>query len=603
METTLDVNGRSHTSASSVEAFRMLLVVATAQSSRVLELMDGAELIVGRSEPADLVVPDPSVSREHVRLRREGDVVRVFDLGSRNGTWVSGQRVSEAVVPIGGALALGTASICVQLAQAPRAVQLGLMSPIAVLSELEQECVRSRTFDRPLSVMVARPVRRGSISGSQLSARCLSVLRASDRAGLYDRGALLLVLPEMDAGAAERVATQLVHNADDGSEAVSVACGIASIARDRATGEQLVSAAFCALDSTNEQQPIALAAEARQVRGPSPEPMVRRNPSMLELARMVERLAPKRISVLVLGETGSGKELIARELHEKSDRSSGPLQIVNCGAIPEQLTASVLFGHVRGSFTGAHRDQEGVFAQADGGTIFLDEIGELSAEAQTMLLRVLDTQRLCPIGGKREQTVDVRVIAATHRNLAAMAEQGTFRLDLYHRLNSVVLRIPPLRDRKQEILPLAQHFLARFQGGANLSISDEAAARLLAYHWPGNVRELRNVIERAVALCETTLIREEDLPHHLVLADQRTPVSQDLREPEPEPAPQPAAATPLSVDSSLGLRRLLRQQEIDLIEAALHSTDGNQKRAADLLQIPLRTFERKLRVLGIRRNK
>jgi DNA-binding NtrC family response regulator len=465
------------------------------------------------------------------------------------------------------------------------------MSPIAVLAELEQECVRSRTFGRPLSVMVVRPLRRGSISSAQLSARCVSAMRASDRAGLYDRGSLLLLLPETDAQGAQRVAAQLVQHG-------SVVCGIASIASDRATREQLLRAAFSALDATDEQTPIAVASDARAVREVSAEPLVRRSPSMLELAHMIERLAPRRISVLVLGETGTGKELVARELHEKSERKDGPLQIVNCGAIPEQLTASVLFGHVRGAFTGAMRDQEGVFAQADGGTIFLDEVGELSAEAQTMLLRVLDTQRICPIGGKREQTVNVRVIAATHRNLAAMAEQGAFRLDLYHRLNSVVLRIPPLRDRRQEIVPLAQHFLERFQpSGPSFSLSDEVCTRLMAYSWPGNVRELRNVIERAVALCESAVIREEDLPHHLVLGDHPPPMAA-------EPAPPPPSAEepePAPVDGSLGLRRALREQEIKIIEAALQSTDGNQRRAADLLQIPLRTFERKLRILGIRR--
>jgi len=327
------------------------------------------------------------------------------------------------------------------------------------------------------------------------------------------------------------------------------------------------------------------------------ERFVRQSPQMLELASMVERLAPRKISVLVLGETGTGKELIARELHEKSQRSHGPLQVVNCGAIPEHLTASVLFGHVRGAFTGAERDQQGVFGRGHGGSVFLDEVGELSAEAQAALLRVLDTQRVCPIGGRQEQLVDVRVIAATHRNLAEMVERGTFRLDLYHRLNSVVLKIPTLRERCEEILPLAEHFLEKLAGcGARMQLSSTASARLLAYHWPGNVRELRNVIERAVALCDGAVICEHDLPQHVL---------HGAGEARSEMPPSAAAAplAPITLEpGALGLRETLRQQEIALIEAALRSTHGNQKRAARLLQLPLRTFERKLRVLSIRRD-
>lgn len=320
---------------------------------------------------------------------------------------------------------------------------------------------------------------------------------------------------------------------------------------------------------------------------------VRNCPRMLELASLVERLAPRKISVLVLGETGTGKELIARELHEKSDRKDGPLQVVNCGAIPEPLTASVLFGHVRGAFTGADRDHQGVFGRAHGGTVFLDEVGELSSEAQAALLRVLDTQRVCPIGGRQEQPVDVRVIAATHRNLGEMVERGSFRLDLYHRLNSVVLQLPSLRERKEEILPLAEHFIEHFAGRADLRLSHGASARLLAYAWPGNVRELRNVVERAVALCDGESICERDLPLHVCHRLAHAP------EPQLRAAAAPSGASEVG---TIGLREALRQQEIALIEAALRSTQGNQKRAACLLQLPLRTFERKLSVLSIRRD-
>jgi len=340
---------------------------------------------------------------------------------------------------------------------------------------------------------------------------------------------------------------------------------------------------------------------ASSLHGSSTPLVIRCSPQMLELGRIVDRLAPRKITVLVQGETGTGKDVIARELHDKSDRSQGPLQVVNCGAIPQHLTTSVLFGHARGAFTGADRDHDGVFVRAHGGTVFLDEVGELSAEAQAALLRVLDTQHVCPVGGRRETTVDVRVIAATHRNLAEMAAQGTFRCDLFHRLNSVVLRVPPLRERKEEIVPLSEGFLARFQSGTSVvRLSEEVCARLVAYEWPGNVRELRNVIERAVALCEGAFICEDDLPPQLLessLLSRQSPTGSDA-----EPAAPPIVAIESGAGGTLSLRALLRRQEICLIEAALRRTNGNQRQAASLLQLPLRTLERKLHVLAIRRN-
>ncbi|HKU43406.1 MAG TPA: sigma-54 dependent transcriptional regulator [Polyangiales bacterium] len=315
--------------------------------------------------------------------------------------------------------------------------------------------------------------------------------------------------------------------------------------------------------------------------------VIRRNPAMLELERLIERLAPRPISVLVLGETGSGKELVARELHARSSRARGPLKIVNCAAIPESLTESVLFGHVRGAFTSAHRDQPGMFTLADGGTIFLDEVGELSSAAQAALLRVLDTHTLCPVGATQEQRVDVRVIAATHRDLAALAQRGQFRLDLYHRLNGVVLDIPPLRERACEIVPLFEYFLessALAADGCRPALSAETVSRLLAYTWPGNVRELRNVAERALALCDGTTIEPCDLPAYVAG--------------EPELAPDDDDGE--AAESDLDLRESLRRHEVAIIREALRRTSGNQRRAAALLRVPLRTLERKLRMMRVR---
>jgi DNA-binding NtrC family response regulator len=317
---------------------------------------------------------------------------------------------------------------------------------------------------------------------------------------------------------------------------------------------------------------------------------------MIEAQRVIERVARGACPVLVLGETGTGKELVARELHELSPRACGPLQIVNCAALPETLIESILFGHTRGAFTGADCDRRGVFEMARGGTLFLDEVGELTSGAQAALLRVLDGGCVRPIGGTKEIAVDVRVVAATHRDLAAMVAEGRFRLDLFHRLNVLSIRLPPLRERREEIAPLAEHFLSRFaavMGSPATRIEVGAMALLLSHDWPGNVRELRNAIEHAVTLAEGTAISPNELPQAIrTIASGSTATDSSL--PPPPASEPPSALEPFSAGGPRGLRALLRMHEAQLIHAALEKTGGNQRRAAALLELPLRTLERKI---------
>ena len=584
----------SAASHSQAPQFRPLLVLTTASSSQLIELDDTTELTIGRGAPADLRLADPSLSRRHARLSRDGEAVRVVDLGSRNGTWVGGHRIEEAVVRAGDTIVLGQCTIAVQLASPPEAARFGLASPGCVLNDLTQELARSRSFARPLSLLLVRPLtpRRGS--SQELFTRCLRALRTTDRAGLYDRDAVLAVLPETTLEDAQRVAERIVNGDCADAYAVRLTCGVAS-ARERSatfSAAHLVSAAWEAARTATLSRPIAIAGaepSAAASSGSTSGDMVRCNPAMIDLRRQVERLAPRGITVLLHGETGTGKELFASEIHSRSGRR-GPLRVVNCAAIPEQLTESVFFGHVRGAFTGAHRDQSGVFVQAHGGTLFLDEIGELSSTAQSTLLRVLETRRVCPIGGTQERDVDVRIVAATHRDLAAMAEQGSFRLDLYHRLASVTLTIPPLRERRDEIEPLVERFLdsACASGAVKPTVHPDALACLLAYHWPGNVRELRNVVERALALYDDNCIRVSDLPLHLMSCDRSSAL--------PMPAPSTQAPGSSQFEAAHDLREAVRQHEWALIQAALEQSQGNQRRAAALLGLPLRTLERKLHI-------
>jgi len=289
--------------------------------------------------------------------------------------------------------------------------------------------------------------------------------------------------------------------------------------------------------------------------------------------------------VLITGESGTGKELLARHLHELSPRSGGPFVTVNCGALPEGLLESELFGHVRGSFTGAVRDHPGLIAQAEGGTIFLDEVGELSPPMQVKLLRVLQEHKVRPVGGTNERTVDVRVVAATNRDLERAVRDGEFREDLFYRLNVIHLHLPPLRQRKEDIPDLARHFVERScsrLGSPAKRLTADALRVLQAYDWPGNVRELENIIERTVALEPSDVITSGSLPDSL-RGNAGAP-------------PAEHAALP---EEGLDLEEYLLAQRRSLMLQALERCGGNQKRAAELLRISYRSFRYHARRLGL----
>ncbi len=306
---------------------------------------------------------------------------------------------------------------------------------------------------------------------------------------------------------------------------------------------------------------------------------------MQRLFERIRRVAASDAAVLVTGETGTGKELVARAIHALSNRRDQLFVPVNCAAIPRDLLESELFGHVRGAFTGATEDREGKFELADGGTLFLDEIGDMPAELQAKILRVLEEGRLNRVGGNREISVDVRVISATHRNLEQAVEQQTFRQDLYYRLNVIEIKLPPLRERPEDIPLLAEHFLTRSAqrlGRPPLVLEADALELLTSYPWPGNVRELRNVCERLTVLAEQGTVTG-DVVLQLV----------DL----------PAARSPKSVRSSedvLPLADAVAEAEIAAIARALEQAGGNKAQAARLLGISERNLWYKIKKYGDR---
>jgi DNA-binding NtrC family response regulator len=304
--------------------------------------------------------------------------------------------------------------------------------------------------------------------------------------------------------------------------------------------------------------------------------IIGKSASMQEVFGLIRRVAGSPASVLVTGESGTGKELVAKAIHFNSLRKSRPFVAINCAAIPDTLLESELFGYKRGAFTDARSDRAGLLVEAEGGTIFLDEIAELSPALQAKLLRVLQEREMRPLGAARTERVDVRVVAATNKELAVRLKDGSFREDLYYRLNVIEIQLPPLRDRAEDILPLSEHFLTTAAARAGKAIKGfhEAAKKaLLAHSWPGNVRELENVIERAVALAETGTVRADDLP--AAVLERKTGDSETLA---------------MALARGLSLEEL----EKEYIQRVLIAEGGNKTRAAQRLGLDRKTLYRKL---------
>ncbi len=316
---------------------------------------------------------------------------------------------------------------------------------------------------------------------------------------------------------------------------------------------------------------------------------------MQQLRQTIGRVARSQAPVYISGESGVGKELVARLIHEQGSRAAGTFVPVNCGAIPSELMESELFGHKKGSFTGAHADKEGLFQAANGGTLFLDEVAELPLHMQVKLLRVIQEKTARPVGAPAELPVDVRILSATHKNLARLVEEGKFRHDLYYRINVIELAVPPLRQRREDIAMISAAILARLAGeqaDTLPALTEEAEAALLAYPFPGNVRELENILERAVALCDGKHIEVADL--YLPQVDSL--IGQDADVPlRPAVAPSPAAMGP----DGTPLPDAIEQMERETIQKALEANRYNKTKTAVQLGITFRALRYKLKKLGM----
>ena len=349
------------------------------------------------------------------------------------------------------------------------------------------------------------------------------------------------------------------------------------LAAHRETLAAVATLASAALENVRDVETLRGENQALRERlGATESGMVGESPAIQALLRLIARLAPQDTSVLVLGESGTGKELVARALHARSPRAGRPFVAINCAALTDTLLESELFGYEKGAFTGAAAQKKGKLETAEGGTVFLDEIGELAPLLQAKLLRVLQQREFERVGGTRTLKLDVRVIAATNRDLAGEVRRGTFREDLYHRLNVVALRVPPLRERPGDILPLARHFLAGAAARCRrrvAGLSPEAERCLAAYSWPGNVRELENAIERGVVLGDSDVLLPEDLPETVLDAAPAVPGA---------------------------LQAQVTETKRELILAAWRETGGDHNLAAARLKLHPNSLRRLIRVLGLR---
>jgi two-component system response regulator AtoC len=557
------------------------LMVAWRDGSVVVPLSPGVAVVVGRSAPSDVVVADTSLSRQHARFVAAAAGASVEDLGSTNGTHLRGERIEHGDLVHGDEVLLGAVRATVLSASAIEAWEIAPHDRFRAW--LDDEIVRARYLRRGLAVAMVRLSSSGSPRESL--PRLRKLLRPIDRVGQYAAGVLEILAPEQSASDLQKRLAPAAASA-----------GIAAYPDAGASAEELLGRAWEALRGAGAEQKIAGEGERGGVRAAksSPPQAGSTSPSMREVLETAVRVARAHVPVLILGETGTGKEVLARRVHDESPRRGRPFLSVNCAAIPAPLAESILFGHERGAFTGANQRTQGVFEAAQGGTVFFDEIGELPAAVQAVLLRVLESKTFTRVGATKEIASDVRLVAATHRDLEAMVEAGAFRQDLLYRLNAVTLALPPLRERREDIPELVRELLAQAAAGVepSPSLDPDVLGVLESYAWPGNIRELRNVLERAVAVADSPLITVDDLPERLRSVRVRLLTEAEDR--------APSATLDLSAVPA-DYRTAMEAIEAEYLRFVLEQNAWNQTHTARALGMPLRTLVHRIKILGVRR--
>ena len=428
-----------------------------------------------------------------------------------------------------------------------------------------------------LNGQLASAVKMAMAQGAKVSH--VETIAAATHALRAGQGAdLLLVDYNLD------IAALIAANEAERIRAPVVACGVDSDARKAADAIRAGAKEFIPLPPDAEMIAAVLAAVSDDNR-----PMIAEDPAMRAVIAMAEQVAPSEASILITGESGSGKEIVARHVHQRSRRSSKPFISVNCAAIPENLLESELFGHEKGAFTGALARRIGKFEEANGGTLLLDEISEMDTRLQAKLLRAIQEREIDRVGGSQPVRVDIRILATSNRDLVQAVREGTFREDLLYRLNVVNLRLPPLRERPGDILPMAEFFIRKYAAANGLPpriLSAEARRRLLGHRWPGNVRELENAMHRAVLLASGDIIEEGAV---------RLPDGQPLGPSDAGARAAQVAATTAEAISRSFVGQTVAAMEQQLIIDTLEHCFGNRTHAANILGISIRTLRNKLK--------
>ncbi|HEX8433666.1 sigma 54-interacting transcriptional regulator [Archangium sp.] len=527
------------------------------RGEEVLRVGLGRErMVLGRGERSDVVIPDPEVSRQQVALSFDGEHCTLEDLSGK-GTLVAGTSTRKGVLADGADIALGQWRAVFRLhggGQAEGPTEVGART------ELQPRDSTARWQPAQVRIKQGADETVHKLSGDSftlgkdpscdlvvqdpfISGRHLKVTRRDDLFHVVD--------------------TNSTNGTWMGSVRVfEVEVGLPTTLRVGQTDVIL--------------EPLTPARKELSFHG-----IIGNDPSVRQLNELIERVAPSSASVAILGESGTGKELVARALHDCSQRADRPFIPVNCAAISKELIESELFGHEKGSFTGAANARKGAFEEADGGTLFLDEIGELPVDLQAKLLRALESGEIKRVGASRPSHVDVRVVAATNRELLAQAREGRFREDLYYRLCVVPLHLPPLRNRRGDILALAEHFLRTYSPrGQTVRLAPGAVERLQQHSWPGNIRELRNVVHRALLLRKGASIEATDLTF-----DQE--VNRDTGVLVPE------------MPQGMTLEQMLLRLERQIVETALRRCNNNRERVARELGIARSTLFKRLKEWGL----
>ena len=552
------------------------LMVEDGLSSRVVRLDAQGSWILGTGQHADISLSGEHMAQAHALVELRNGQGHIAPLDDRHPVFVNEQKVdNRQPLRAGDVIGLGETRVTFH---GPRTTspERRTLPYEQFRQRLDEELERSLRYGHPFVLMALRPDDMTDSAKDSFVQAILATVRTVDIVGLGRNSELFVLFPETHARNAEIPVQRVLTAVASGS---SVGAGVALCPNDSVDPQALIEGATLA---ASHASPGAYRTVEDVVSRWTIADMevLALDPLMKKIMALVERVATSDIPVLIVGETGTGKEVIAQAVHGWSRRAHRRMLSINCASVPETLIESELFGHERGAFSGAVNTKKGLFEQADGATIFLDEIGELAPKSQAEFLRVLETKTFTRVGSLRERTTDVRIIAATNRPLEDEIAAGRFRQDLYFRLNTANIPLPPLRDRPLDIPVLARHFLASAcerEKRTLMRLSSDAIRHLALHTWPGNIRELENVIQRAVILCKEETLMPEVLP----------PAFKNLTGDTPQG----------TVDGLVGLS--IKEVERELILRTLEQTGHNITRTAEILGITRRGLQYKLHELGL----